>query len=391
MLNVLQGRPVDKIPYVPRLDLWYNANKYSGTLPARYRNAALADIVDDLDFGYHTVVPNFKDIRHQDDELHRALGIYNLWPMPYKTRLENIEWSLRQSGDQTAVEYKTPKGEVSTKVVYDESMKRAGITISHIMEHAIKSHKDYAAVSSIFDNAVVEPHFKGCEALAECVGPRSFISAFISLAGSPMHLLLRELMPFDLFSYELYDHPEELSECARSIGNYFNRIFEIILKCPAEVIFFGANYDATLTYPPFFKEHIVPWLNQLAGALHKSGKYLLTHTDGENSGLLDYYLESGIDIADSICPRPMTKLSFKKVKDHFNGKITIMGGIPSVCLLKDAMPDRVFEKYLEDFFTEIGKGDHLILGISDTTPPAADFERITRIGKCIEEFGPVNP
>ncbi len=48
-------------------------------------------------------------------------------------------------------------------------------------------------------------------------------------------------------------------------------------------------------------------------------KFLLTHTDGENTGLLEHYLESNMDVADSVCPKPMTKLSFKEVRDHFDG------------------------------------------------------------------------
>jgi hypothetical protein len=123
--------------------------------------------------------------------------------------------------------------------------------------------------------------------------------------------------------------------------------------------------------------------------LHTEGKYLLTHTDGENTGLLDLYLASGFDIADSICPAPMTRLTFKEVYDHFNGRITIMGGIPSVILLRDSMSDYEFEAYLDRFFAELGQGDHLILGISDTTPPAAEFERLNKIAEYIRRFGPV--
>jgi len=35
-------------------------------------------------------------------------------------------------------------------------------------------------------------------------------------------------------------------------------------------------------------------------------------------------------VADSVCPAPMTKLTFKQHRDTFAGRVTIMGGIPSV-------------------------------------------------------------
>jgi hypothetical protein len=389
MLETIRGRPTDGIPWAPRLDLWYNANRRAGTMPVKYKNASLPVITEDLGFGFHAIVPSFKDLRDPLDDVHRALGIYNLWTLPYYTRLKNVDIKVSYEGDETHVVYRTPVGTITTTVLYDENMRRAGVSITHILEHAVKSHRDYASVGYIFENAVVLPNYAGYDEYAGSVGDRGLAAAFLSLAASPVHLLQRELMPMQLFFYELYDHPEELTLCAESIGTYFEKIFNVVAGCSADIFFLGANYDATVTYPPFFRKHILPWLRRFAEVLHPEGRFLLTHTDGENTGLLDCYLESGIDVADSICPTPMTKLTLKEVRDHFQGRITIMGGIPSVCLLKSSMTDHEFEAYLDSFFSDLGSGDHLILGVSDTTPPAADFGRIMRIGECVKAFGPV--
>ena len=83
----------------------------------------------------------------------------------------------------------------------------------------------------------------------------------------------------------------------------------------------------------------------------------------------------------------MTSLSFQEVREAFGERITIMGGIPSVALVPASMNDLQFERFLEDFFAQIGSGRRLILGISDTTPPGADFKRLQRIARRIEEFG----
>ena len=381
MLAAIRGEPVDTVPWVPRLDLWYNAHKRAGTLPSEYREATLKEITEDLDFGYHAVVPNFKDLKVAEDDIHRALGIYNLWNMPYRTVLQNIKVTPSYEGDETTVLYDTPAGSIETRVLYNERMRRDGITITHVLDYAIKKPEDYKTVGYIFDNARVEPNFEGYSAFSKQVGDQGLAVAFASLAGSPMHLLQRELMSMERFFYDLHDHPDELAACAESIGRYFERVFEVAADSPAEVVMFGANYDATVTYPPFFREQILPWLKRFANRLHSRGKYLLTHTDGENRGLLDLYLESDIDVADSICPRPMTSLSFQEVRRHFHGQITIMGGIPSVCLLQESMPDQAFEAYIDSFFADLKSTDHLILGISDTTPPAADFSRLKRIAR----------
>ena len=113
------------------------------------------------------------------------------------------------------------------------------------------------------------------------------------------------------------------------------------------------------------------------------------HTDGENFGLMDELLNSGMDIADSICPAPMTKINFSEYYDSFRDKITIWGGIPSIVMLDDIMPQKDFYKYIDDLFTNLGSGKRLILSVADTLPPAARFDRIEHIARLCRDFGPV--
>jgi uroporphyrinogen-III decarboxylase len=75
------------------------------------------------------------------------------------------------------------------------------------------------------------------------------------------------------------------------------------------------------------------------------------------------------------------------VKKAFKGKVTIFGGIPSVVLLEDSMSAEAFEEYLKNLFREIAPGDRFILGVSDTTPPNAKFERLLRITEMVKEWG----
>ena len=391
MLAALRGQPTERIPWAPRLDLWYRANQRRGTLPPKYRHASLMELVDDLGWGFHAIIPDFQSARTLEEAADRALGLYNLPDMFYRTVLNGVERRVRMEGDRTIVEYRTPKGSLRTVALYDESMREAGITISHTEEYAFKSEADYAALGYIFENATIETTYDNYRQFAARIGERGLAAAFTCIAGSPMHLIQRELMPWELCCYEMADRPDEMAALAEKIGVYWQRLMAAALECPAEVFFAGGNYDATLTSPPFFKQHLVPPLKQFADQLHARGKYLLSHTDGESSGLLDLFLHSGMDIADSICPKPMTKLTLKDVRDAFAGRITIMGGMPSVALLPDSMPDADFETFLASFFEELGRGDHQILGISDTTPPDADFSRIVTIAQKVEQFGPVRP
>jgi len=386
MLNCIQGEKTDRLPFTPRLDLWYRANQMAGTLPGKYKNASLDDIIDDTDVGYHAVIPDFQDIISPEDMIDRGMGIFNIRTIPYRTILENVKREVKRDGCRTRVKYQTPVGSVTTCEIFTDEMKRAGITATHVEKYAIENPADYKVIGYIFENARVEDNYSGYNKFADNIGERGIPVGYVNGAASPMHLILRELRPFDQFFFDIMERLELVHETIQKFERYWEQMLTVCAESPAEVLFLGGNYDSTVTYPPFYEEYIMPWLKKFAGMLHEKNKYLLTHTDGENSGLLDLYLKSGFDIADSICPAPMTRLSFEEIRQVFQDKITIMGGIPSTILLSDSMSDHNFNTYLDHFFDNLCGYNKLILGISDTAPPNADFNRILKIKNYIDRI-----
>jgi uroporphyrinogen-III decarboxylase len=388
MLRAARGEWADQLPWTPRIDLWHNSNSMRSTLPARYsRNASLDEIAEDIGGGYHKIVPEFLKVRAPEDNLDRGLGIYRLWGMAYRPELVGVERVGKKEGDHTNVTYHTPVGSVSCKILYSDEMKRAGASITWIAEPVIKEPKDYKTVGYIFKNIRIRPDYENYREYQNKVGDKGFAAAFANLSASPMHHIMKEFLDATKFYLEMYDHPKEMRQLCEDMEPYFDQIFKVLADSPAEVIFSGANYDEMITYPPFFRDHIMPYLQKLAELLHPKGKLLLCHCDGENKGLLDLIAESGMDIAEAICPRPMTKCTIAEVKNAFRGRVTIFGGVPSVALLANSMPDEEFEKYMGQLFREIAPGDRFILGVSDTTPPDAKFERLLRITEMVQKLG----
>ena len=50
---------------------------------------------------------------------------------------------------------------------------------------------------------------------------------------------------------------------ADGISSSYEAILEALLACDAQVVFWGANYDRDTTWPPFFEEEIMPWLQKI--------------------------------------------------------------------------------------------------------------------------------
>ena len=377
-LDSIRGIVPGKLPYAPRFDIWFNAHTYRGTLPEMYRDCSTPlDIARKTGVGGHCIIPDYIRPPKPEDMYDRGIGIYHLPQVPYRVTLNRVERTVSHSGYETTVTYKTPKGSVRVSFEESEDMKHSGATISWITEHAIKSEDDYDPLIFLFENIEVEKSYEGMTAMIEQTGDDGLVAANASMPGSPMQYIMRDLIDIKSFYMEMMDKPDRLKALTEAIGGYFERFMPIAASSPGEVIMFGANMDETITYPPFYEEHIMPWIIRFSSLAHKNGKYILIHADGENQALFDLYRQSGIDILEAVATSPMTKSDIHEVLEKTEG-MTVFGGIPSVVLMPENDKEK-FELFMDNTLETIGKRSQFILGVSDTTPPDADFDRLLRI------------
>ena len=388
MLRAARGEWADRLPFAPRLDLWHNANVRRKTLPPAYGpEATTSQIADDLGVAHHRIIPEFLKTRTPDDTVDRGLGIYRLRGLAYRAELTGVDRVARSEDGSTVVEYHTPVGSVSCRMTLTEEMLESGASISWIDEHVIKRPEDYRVVGYIFRNIRLTADYDSYRRFQAEVGDRGLAVAHGLGSASPVQHLMRDLVDGTQFYYELADHPREVRQLCEDMAPFYEQLVRILAGSPAEAVMMGANYDDTITYPPLFKEHILPWLQRWAEILHAGGKIFMSHCDGENESLLDLLAASGIDVAESVCAPPMVQCTLAAMRRAFAGKITIFGGVPSVALLEDSMSEDEFEAHMRRLFAEIAPGDRFILGVSDMVPPDAKWDRLVRVARMVEDWG----
>lgn len=390
MLATIRGEPTDEIPWAPRMDLWIISLRARGKLPKRFIGLNTVEVSEVLDVACHAVGADFT-LPHARDIRLRALGIDNHPDFPYRIELRDFPIESSDDGQDLRTLIHTLAGDIFTHLHRDAEMARRGISLPFVRSFAIESIDDFEPVAQIFEHLEVIPTPEGYAAFRKRVGERGLAVARGPVGASPIHLILHELVSPEQFFYLYHDQPEALHELAQRMEPLFGAWLDALIGCEAEVVFWGANYDQDLTWPPFFQKEIVPWLQKVSDRLHAAGKLLLTHTDGENLGLLPYYSSCRFDVGESVCPAPMTQCTLAEIRAGMGPNTTVWGGIPSVALLEDSMDDAIFERYLDQVFAELGGGDHLIFGVSDNVPPDASLDRLERIKERIEAFGPVEP
>ena len=391
MLAAIRGEPTDRLPWAPRMDLWCIAQRARGTLPKPLEGLDTAGLADALGVACHAVRADFTLARDPRDFALRGLGIENHPDAPYRVELRGLPMAFSHEGDRYRTRIQTSAGEVSWALVHTAEMRREGISIPWVEEFVLRSVDDCDAVAEVFEHLEVMPTPGAYAAFHQRIGDRGIAVTNGLLGASPMHGILHDLLPPEQFFYLYADERDALTRLARRMEPFWNQALATALGCEAEVVYWGANYDQNLTWPAFFTGEVAPWLQQAAGRAHAAGKLLLTHTDGENQKLLPLYPACGFDVAESVCPQPITRCSLREARQGMGPRITVWGGIPSVALIKDQMDDRAFEQYLDGLFAEIGTGERLILGVSDNVPPDADLNRLHRITERVAAFGSVRP
>jgi len=385
ILAAIGGAAPDRLPWVPRLEFWHRARLRNGALPGELQGLTLAEVAERLGVGCYSSVPDFTECRSEDDMLDRALGIFRLPVLPYQVTLEGVERRVLRQGRETVIEYHTPAGSIRTATIFTDEMLDAGASVPWTTEHAIREPRDFEVAGYIFSHLKVEPQLEGYLARREEVGERGVVVGYLAGTACPMQHIMKELMPLEQFFFALHDCPEKVHRLAEQMEPFYQRLKEIGAEGPAEVLLLGGNYDDSITYPPFFEEYILPPLRDCAELLHGKGKFLMTHTDGENRRLLPLYRRAGFDIADSVCPYPMTRSTLEEIRAAFEDRITIWGGIPSILLCSSSTPRKEFERWIDRLVERYAGQSRFVLGVSDMVTADAEFDRLEYITEKVNE------
>jgi uroporphyrinogen-III decarboxylase len=360
ILAVIEGRRPDKIPWIPRLQLWYKFHRSNGTLPEKYREWALRDIEKDLGMGTPA----------------RNARIFSV-------QTEDVETRVRRSGSETFTEYVTPVGTISTKHVTVEKLDKAGMS-SYQMEHLIKRPEDYGVLEYVIEHTKLIPTYDQYIIYDQEIGEDGL--PLVGLGACPMHQIMREYLGYEKAVFEMVDHPERIERLLRVLTDHNKEMWKIAAESPAKMILHGEHFDSMITPPPIFEEYFKPYFREFAGLLHSKNKILVCHADADSSQLLDLIKESGFDMAEVFTTAPMVPCTMSQVREAWGSDVIIWGGIPSV-ILCEPVSDEEFEDFMLDLFETIAPGDSFILGVADNVMPETKFERIVRISEMAQEYG----
>jgi len=362
ILAILDGRPPDRVPWIPRLAIWYEANRRGGTLPAEYRDLSLREVERDV----------FGGTAARD-------GII------YRSELRGVEVRRRDDGPmETVVEYVTPVGTVTSRLRSTHELRSQGIQDAEV-EFVIERREDYPVVEYLIENTHYTPAFDQYEQYERQVGDDGY--PMVNCGDCPFHHWLRALVGYDRGYFHLNDFTNEvehllgvLTDCIRE------RLWPPMLDSPARLLMHGHHLSSQMTPPPLFEQYILPYYQELSPQMRARGKVLALHADNDTRAILSHIERAGFGMAECFATRPMVPTTLAEARAAWGDRVIVFGGVPSV-ILEEPFTDEQFEQEMDELFPIFAPGDAFILGIADNAMPGSKIERIRRISEMIEQRG----
>lgn len=358
MLLGLSGGQPDRIAWAPNFDWWLSINTRMGTLPEELRGLNRNDIV-------------------------RKVG-GAIWarssPVGSKGS-EEIEVSSHTEGDKTYTVYETPAGTVSTMQQVADEWTRAVF----LKEHMVKRVEDLKVIRFMVENTTYYPTYDSFTKADEDVG-NDGIALSQGAPSVPMIQLMKTYIGWLDGLYMLHDHTREMEELADVMTQKATKAYQLLADSPAQVLSTGDNLDERTFSPRLFERYGLPFYRQMSEILHAKGKIYKSHACGWVKHLLPMIKNSGLDAIEAFAIEPMNDLTIKEAREILDGKVSIMGGIPSVIMIPRNMNDEDFREYVLKTLDDIQPGNGFVLGMADNVPANADFERVYMISRIVDEY-----
>ena len=361
LLAILAGRSPDRVPWIPRLDIWHRAQVSRDTLPDRLQGLTLR-------------------------EVERVLGVGTpaRTGRVFRIEYQNMDVLTYDEGFNSITEYVTPKGtarSVLSRSAYEASM---GIVGQLPTEYPLKSEEDYDIWTYVVENRVYIPVYEEYEAYDREIGDDGF--PMVSVGDCPFHHWLLNLAGYQQGYLHLMDFRHRVEALLQVMTEKDREMWDIVAQSPARLLLHGNHLSSQMTPPRYFDQYITPYYQEFTKLLRAHSKSLAMHADNDTSAILGNIQEAGFDIVECFVTKPMAKVTLKDSRDAWGTSVISWGGIPAT-IREESYPEEKFEAYSKDVFRTIAPGDAFILGIADNAMAGSMLSRIEKVTEMVEKYG----
>ncbi|NLG51795.1 MAG: hypothetical protein GX552_16955 [Chloroflexi bacterium] len=358
---ILRGESPDRIPWIPRVLLWYNARVHNNTMPAQWEGLSLREFEHALGIGTPA----------RDGRIMRTVQ-------------EGVETVHRTEGGRSITEYHTPVGSLRTVVHFSETLNAQAMG-GRVEEYPLKTAADYRVWEWIVEHTRWEPDYAAYEAYDAEIGGDGL--PMVSVGDVPLHNWMLNLAGYDHAFYHLADYTKEVEHLLGVMTEVEReRFWPVVANSPAELILHGVHLSSAFTPPPLFKKYILPYYEEFMPVAHDAGKAVALHADNDTSLIAEMIEQAGWDMAECFVTAPMVPFTLERARQVWGNRVIIWGGLPSL-MMAPSVSEEDFRAYMHNLLDVIAPGDAFILGVADNVMPDSVIERVLWVTELLEKRG----
>jgi hypothetical protein len=259
-----------------------------------------------------------------------------------------------------------------------------GLSLAEFSIESLPATLDYIPVSQGLKFKLDPEHRFGVfQRVREKIGPEYSLHGEIT---SPFDYFL------DLFGHQegllgLLNEPEKSKEILRHFAGLIKHLALEMCEEDVDAIkvsspFAGAGFIS----PRFYREFVLPFESEIAGAVRNRGVHIYTHTCGTVSDRLELMFDAGVSGIECLDPPPLGNVELEDAKRRTRGRGFIKGNIDSVDTLLHGNKATILEDARKRI--EVGKeGGGFILSTACSVAPHVERENLMLLREAIERWG----
>jgi hypothetical protein len=334
------------------------------------------------------------EIRNQDLGIYCPLPVHRLY-MPDVEVTDVFRADQKRGIKHVARTYSTPRGDLTGTLAFkyktayhsmfaDATMSQPGLVPDEGIwptEYFFKQQSDYEILEFVIENSVYQPSYDQYVQTSDFLGGEGIAMALVW--KTPFQTLVYDWMGPETCYVECMEHPKEFRRLYEVMCAKQRELFEIIAESPAQEVWIGENLTNGVTSPRLFREFCLSFYNEIADLLHKHGKILGCHFDGQLRGLENLIAETKLDFIDAFTPPPIGDLPIEDARASWPDKV-ILCNFPGNVFFEDG---EEIERYTLELLRKVAPGDNFALVTTENFPLHRWVEGFKVLAKVLSEHG----
>ena len=342
ILAVVQGRPMDRVPFVI----------YEGILDG--------------------------------DALRRCLGPDRLgfmrWSKVHRVEHPHCRF-VEEDFARGGARWRRNTLHTSAGSIYEERVFEDAYDSSSIRKHYVQEPQDYEVLWAYLTDSIILPDYDLYHRDAAELGDEGV--PLVAVERTPYQQLWVQWVGLDTLGFHMVDCPDRVQHTIDLLRARARRIFEIAYRSPAPFIDFPDNITAPAIGPRRFRAYCVPLYDELAGMLAEDGRPVFVHMDGDLKPLWQAISDSRVGGLDSFAPAPDNDTTVAEAVALWPD-MRLFVNFPSS---QHLLPAEGVRAQAEEILAAAGHTGRLQIQISENVPHAVWRTSMPAIAEAIEAFG----